>query len=202
MPNLRLTDKEAADLTAFLMDEMKVKDVPAVSDAPETAFDDVIRDKLRATKPIEQLNKELEDPMKMLVDSLRNKVKYAAKQDTGDGEWTEKQIDKLKEIIGAEKDPKRAAKAFYTGETLIQHHGCFGCHNIQGWTFAPLTCVSLAGEADKDLEKLDFGKTHDSIGHTKWDWFYTKIARPRVYDQGKLPLIKPFDRLRMPWYGY
>jgi len=209
MPNLRLSDKEAADLTAFLMTTMKIKDVPPVKDNDDTAFDQIIRDKLGATIPIPTLNTLLEDPTKMMEDSLKNKVKFVTAKDgkrvdTGDGEWTVAQIEKLKEIIGSTKDPKRAAKAFYTGETLIQHHGCYGCHNIQGWTFAPLTCVSLAGEADKDLEKLDFGKTlaENAIGHTKWDWFYTKIARPRVYDIGKLDLILPFDRLRMPWFGY
>ena len=209
MPNLRLTDKEAADITAYLMNTMKAKKTQAPSDAPEDAFDQVLRDKLAATTPPEKLKEMLDDPVKLMDESLHNKVKMVGQAgkmiDSGEGEWSEAQIAKVKSILAAEKDPKRAAKAFYTGETLIQHHGCFGCHNIQGWTFAPLTCVNLAGEADKDLEKLDFGKTQNDkhpIGHTKWDWFYTKIARPRVYDIGKLELIKPFDRLRMPWFGY
>ncbi len=216
MPNLRLSDKEAADLTAYLMTTMKVpgKKLEAQKEAPEDAFDQVIRDKLGATTPVVKLTEMLGDPIKLMDESLHNKVKMASKKeadgtskmvDTGEGEWTEGQIAKLKEFINKSPNPKRTAKAFYTGETLIQHHGCFGCHNIQGWTFAPLTCVNLAGEADKDLEKLDFGKTQTDkhpIGHTKWDWFYTKIARPRVYDMGKLELIKPFDRLRMPWFGY
>ena len=213
MPNLRLTDQEAADITAYLLSKMSIKNADpalnlkpaaALTEAPNEAFAEVIRDKLKATVPAPILDGMLAEPMKMMEDSLKNKVKYAGNVDTGDGEWSEAQIAKIKEILSKDANPDRAAKAFYAGETLIQHHGCFGCHNIQGWTFAPLTCVNLAGEADKDLEKLDFGKTlgDHSIGHTKWDWFYTKIARPRVYDQGKLDLIKPFDRLRMPWFGF
>jgi mono/diheme cytochrome c family protein len=206
MPNMRLTDVEAANLTAYLLQDAKGKSQPKkLSSYPESAFEAIIRDKLEPTTPKADLDALLQDPVKLVADSLKNKVKYINKKDSGDGEWTEAQIAAVQKYIeesGSPQEKTRLAKAFYTGETLIQHHGCFGCHNIQGFTYAPLTCVNLAGEADKELEKFDFGKTHGAVPNTKWDWFYAKIARPRVFDMGKLELIRGFDRLRMPWFGY
>ncbi|MEI6231910.1 MAG: c-type cytochrome [Planctomycetota bacterium] len=215
MPNLRLTDEEAANLTSYIMSTMKSAKggTKALEPHPSDAFDKIVVEKLASILPEEEIRNRLKTPLAMVEKSLKLKVKYATKvdnkgeskrYDTGDGEWTEGQIEKLKELISKEKDPERAAKAFYTGETLIQHHGCYSCHNIQGWTYAPLTCVNLSGEADKDLDKFDFGKAgHDhSISETKWDWFFAKISRPRVFDRDKEDLIKPFDRLRMPWFGY
>ena len=215
MPNLRLSDDEAANLTSYLMSTMKTAKEAAKAPEmhPSEAFDKIVVEKLASTTPEDVIRERLKDPLTMVENSLKLKVKYATnvddkgvskRADTGDGEWTEGQIAKLKEILAKQKDPARAAKLFYTGETLIQHHGCYGCHNIQGWTYAPLTCVNLSGEADKDLDKFDFGKAgHDhSIVETKWDWFFAKISRPRVFDRDKEELIKPFDRLRMPWFGY
>ena len=215
MPNLRLSDDEAANLTSFLMSTMKPAkpSVRALEPHPSEAFDKIVIEKLASTTPEDVIRERLKDPIVMVENALKLKVKYATKldqkgeskrYDTGDGEWTETQISKLKDVLAKQKDPARAAKVFYTGETLIQHHGCYSCHNIQGWTYAPLTCVNLSGEADKDLDKFDFGKAgHDhSIAETKWDWFFAKISRPRVFDRDKEELIKPFDRLRMPWFGY
>ncbi len=210
MPNLRLNDKEAADLTSYLMKTMVVKTEAApAKDFPAEAYEFIINQKLEPTTPPSKIRERLDDPIKMVETQLRVKVKAVkgadgTLKDTGEGEWNEEQIGRIKEIIGKQPDPKKSAKAFFAGEALIQHHGCYGCHNIQGWTYAPLTCPNLNGEGDKDLDKLDFGKAHHdhSIAHTKWDWFYTKIARPRVFDRDKESIIKPFDRLRMPWFGY
>ncbi|HYG76665.1 MAG TPA: c-type cytochrome [Planctomycetota bacterium] len=207
MPDLRLSEKEAADITAYLLQTMKSdKKAGDLGTAPESAFEFMIGEKLSSTTTKEGIAALLKEPQKLLADQLKKKVKYITNVkgetvDSGDGEWTHEQIDKITSILG---NDSRAIKAFYAGEMLIQQHGCFGCHNIQGWTYSPLTCVNLMGEGDKDLEKFAFGKTlsDGSIQHTKWDWFYTKIARPRVYDMGQLDIIKPLDRLRMPWFGY
>ena len=220
MPNLRLTDEEAKDITSYLMKTMVKAKIAPKPQSDEAAFDAIIIDKLGNTMPKETIEKLLKDTDGLFtasrqkkemvgLNSLMAKVKSVANPegklvDSKDGEWNEEQIAFIKETLSQEPNKSRAVKAFYTGEMLIQNYGCYGCHNIQGWTYSPLTCVNLAGEADKDIEKFDFGKTQldKSIPHTKWDWFYTKIARPRVYDIGKLELIAPFDRLRMPWFGY
>ena len=217
MPNLRLSDQEAQDLTSYLLKAM-VKEKPApIPSAPEAAFDAIILDKLSATIPETKIKEILADGAGLMdysyqkflnnnligLNSLMARVKFDKGQPTDDGEWNFAQIAKIKEILSQSPEPKKAVKAFYAGEMLIQHNGCFGCHNIQGYTYSPLPCVNLVGEADKDIEKYDFGKTeHVNSKKTKWDWFYNKIARPRVYDVGKLEIIPPFDRLRMPWFGY
>ncbi|HLX62541.1 MAG TPA: c-type cytochrome [Planctomycetota bacterium] len=215
MPNLRLSDDEAANLTSYLMSTMKSKEPLRKPEAyPTDTFETIIISKMEGTVPdIEVLKQRLKDPLAMVETALKSKVKYGTHRndkgiderfDTGDGEWTDEQIAKIKEVINNKPDKDRAAKLFLAGEMLIQHHGCYGCHNIQGWTYAPLTGVNLNGEADKDLDKFDFGHAgHDhSIPETKWDWFFAKVSRPRVFDRDKEDLIKPFDRLRMPWFGY
>src|SRR6185295_16421682 len=96
--------------------------------------------------------KVLGDSDKLVRDELKKKVKYGAKpgqtqkSDLGTGEWTEGQIDAVMKVLDeagqdtAGKD--RIKKAFYAGAALIQNFGCYACHNIQGWTNAPLSCVN------------------------------------------------------------
>lgn len=212
MPSMRLSDEEAANLTAYLMTEMKdPKAKPAQHAAsPAWTYDAMIRDLLLNNTPDFRIVEKLGDSDALVREELKKKVKYGAKPgdtkkiDLGTGEWTDAQIEAVMKVLdgmgqdAASKD--RAKKAFYTGATLIQNYGCFACHNIQGWTNAPLSCVNLNGEGDKDVAKFAFGNTH--IPHTRWDWIYLKIARPRVYDEGALEITKPLDRLRMPWFGY
>ncbi|MBI3829957.1 MAG: c-type cytochrome [Planctomycetes bacterium] len=212
MPSLRLSDEEAANLSAFLLKEMKDPNAkaPKHEEAPAWAYDALIRDLLLNNTPDFRIVEMLGDADALVRDELKKKVKYGTKPgetqklDLGTGEWTEPQIDALVKVLdgmGADKAAKdRVKKVFYSGATLIQNYGCFACHNIQGWTNAPLSCVNLNGEGDKDVAKFAFGNTH--IPHTRWDWIYLKIARPRIYDEGALEITRPLDRLRMPWFGY
>jgi len=207
MPDLRLNDKEAADITAYLMGSMKGKEARKPQEKhTEAAFEFIIRDKLSTTTRKERIDELMAKPMETLQTELRRKVKYVTQPDgkrtpTGDGEWNEEQVSEITRVLG---NNARDIKAFHAGAILIQHHGCYSCHNIQGWTYEPLTCPNLGGVADKDLDKFDFGKAllDGSVPNTKWDWFATKISRPRVFDRDKESLIKPFDRLRMPWFGF
>ncbi|MCW8133398.1 MAG: c-type cytochrome [Planctomycetota bacterium] len=212
MPSLRLSDDEAANLTAYLLETMKSEHAaPAAEpEAPAWAYDALIRDLLANNTPDFQIARRLGDPDGLVRGELLKKVKFGIrpgedkKSDLGTGEWTEPQIEAVVKILdemGKDDEGKaRVKKAFYTGSSLIQQYGCFACHNIQGWTNAPLSCVNLNGEGDKDVDKFAFGNAH--IPHTRWDWIYLKIARPRVYDEGALEITKPNDRLRMPWFGY
>jgi cbb3-type cytochrome oxidase cytochrome c subunit len=206
MPDMRLTDTEAANLTAYLMTAKTNRKHDTLPAYPESAFDAVLRAKLAAATPSAELDAMLANPAKLAADSLKNKVRFINQKDSGEGEWTEAQIAAVQAQFNKIEPPQersRVVKAFYAGETLIQQHGCFGCHNIQGFTHAPLTGINLSGEADKDLENFDFGKTSATeVPRTKWDWFYAKIARPRVFDMGRRELVQPFNRLRMPWFGY
>ncbi|MCY3019846.1 MAG: c-type cytochrome [Planctomycetota bacterium] len=233
MPDMRLSAAEAADIAAYLLQAMQGKESALPSGTyPEEAFDALIIDKLSPTMSRARIAALLKDTTALLeystngtfvvprasppvaatamgLSSLRAKVKYVTgpdgkRRDSGDGEWTEAQIAKITDVLSAEPDKARAVKAFYAGEFLIQHYGCYGCHNIQGWTHAPLPCPNLQREADKDLARFAFGHalTDNSIARTRWDWLRTKVSRPRVYDVGSLDLLKPLERLSMPWFGY
>lgn len=213
MPSLRLSDQEAADLTAYLKKDMHAerKD-PAIEakPAPAWAFDQLVHDILSSKESSFSIRKKLEDPEALVRNKLRAKAKYANGKDTGTGEWTDVQIDAVVEALKelakdkGKEEEARLAKAFFVGENMIQHYGCFACHNVQGWTYAPLNCVNLAGEADKDIGKFDFGKTPISQNH--WEFFYNKIARPRVFDRRKNyseeQVKEPLFRLKMPWFGF
>jgi len=220
MPNLRLSDTEAAAIVAYLTQTMRSGVQPVFYQAfPEEAFDALILDKFSPMIPRERLAARLKDTAGLFefsasarerpgLGALAAKVRYVASpdgtlKDSGTGEWTEAQIAKIKEILSAAPNQACAVKALLAGEFLIQHHGCYACHNIQGWTCAPLPCPNLQGEADKDLARFAFGKTlaEGLVAHTKWDWIRAKIARPRVYDLGSLNVTKPFDRLRMPLFS-
>ena len=221
MPNLRLSDAEAADIAGYLIHAMTggARALPSEL-SPEEALDALITEKFAASMPRDRIAALLQDTAGLLefpaaakeaigLGSLAAKVTYSAgpdgaPRDSGDGEWTEAQIVKIKDTLAADTDKARAVKAFIAGEFLIQHYGCCACHNIQGWTKAPVPCPNLAGVADKDTSKFVFGKTlsDNSIAHTTWDWLRTKVSRPRVFDVGSLDAIRPFERLRMPWFGY
>jgi len=212
MPSLRLTNDEAANLTAYLTSEaFKKQDTqyPDWKPAPLWADDAMVRDLIVTNTPEFRVREMLADPDGLVRVELKKKVKYAVmpggkdKVDTGQGEWTEPQIDALLKILDGmgqdEAGKEKAKKSFFAGAGLIQHYGCYACHNIQGWTYAPLSCVNLQGEGDKDVTKFEFGNM--ALARTRWDWIYLKLARPRSFDDGKLPILRPLDRLRMPWYG-
>jgi len=212
MPSLRLTDNEAANLTAYLMsDAFKKQDAryPEWKPAPLWAEDALLRDLIVNNTPEFRVREILANPGGLVREELKKKVQYAVlpqgkdKVDTGQGEWTEPQIDAILKILddmGQDAAGKeKVKKSFFTGAGLIQHYGCYACHNIQGWTYAPLSCVNLQGEGDKDVTKFEFGDM--ALARTRWDWIYLKLARPRAFDVGKEPIIRPLDRLRMPWYG-
>ncbi len=99
-------------------------------------------------------------------------------------------------------------KLHFAGEKLIGQYGCYSCHDISGFENRKPIGTSLNIEASKLITKLDFGYFHDDIPHTKFDWFFTKVKDPRLFDMipqkdGSLDLKikKPLDKLRMPDFG-
>ncbi len=87
----------------------------------------------------------------------------------------------------------------YLGERMIGRQGCFGCHLIQGFESAQLIGTELTLEGSKDVDKLDFALNPTDIDHTNYDWFFTKIKHPRIFDEGKVKLFD--EKLRMPNFG-
>lgn len=166
MPNMRLSEKEAADVSVFLASghnqEFEEKLIPQVD---ENELNKIVESFL------------IQTDRKELVDS------------------------KIAQMNVHEK-------LMYSGDKLIRHYGCFGCHEIEGFENAKPIGTSLTYEGSKLITKLDFGFLHDEVPHTKWDWFRTKLNNPRIFDMipvgngaYHLKNVTDLDKLRMPHYG-
>ncbi|MGC1107852.1 MAG: hypothetical protein WA876_15080 [Candidatus Acidiferrales bacterium] len=98
------------------------------------------------------------------------------------------------------------------GETLVEHYGCAGCHEISGLEDASRVGTDLTQEGSKPIGRFDFallytkaqdGVLPDGQRSPRGDWydpkgfFDQKLADPAVFDEGKYK-PNPMDRLRMP----
>jgi len=152
MPNLRLTDQEAADIAEFL-----------VSDQNDD-FD---------KKSVPEVNEPVIDEM-MLGFLTKMETHAAAKQKVASMDLNQ--------------------KLSFSGERLINHYGCYACHDIKGFEHANPVGTELTEEGSKSVHKLDFGLTH--LDHTNFAWFAQKLRNPRIFDGGKVKA--PDEKLKMP----
>ena len=102
------------------------------------------------------------------------------------------------------------------GESLVEHYGCAGCHEISGLEDASRVGTDLTQEGSKPIGRFDFAllytKAQQGIlpdgqrlkrGNEFSDWydlkgfFDEKLADPSVFDEGKYK-PNPMDRLKMP----
>lgn len=98
------------------------------------------------------------------------------------------------------------------GESLVEHYGCAGCHEISGLEDASRIGTDLTQEGSKPIGRFDFallytkaqdGVLPDGQHSPRGDWydpkgfFDEKLADPAVFDEGKYK-PNPMDRLRMP----
>ena len=158
MPNLRLTDQEAADLATYLA-SLRIDDLP--SGEPGRSVADTFR-----AVPKEDIDPALLDEMTteqlhktMPLDQARPKLASMSEND----------------------------KLLLVGERAIARQGCFGCHMIPGFEDAQPIGTDLTDQGRKLVVRLDFGLRHD-IPHTLHDFIWNKLKEPRQYDEGKLKL--------------
>lgn len=201
MPNLQLSDQDAADIASWVISvpgEWPVAvDVPPV-DAPEVtkAIDELVR--LYVTK---------------------------AGGFTLNGQVETVSLSKVDKFVA--KELNREKKLMYLGERTISRLGCFGCHNIEGFQNAKPIGTPLNGWGAKSPTKLDYGHIgeylvdqpadddHNRDGtdhyyqeklaeHTRSGFLYQKLHRPRSYDYKKTSEdLKAWDeRLRMPQFSW
>ena len=85
-------------------------------------------------------------------------------------------------------------KLTFAGERLINHYGCYACHDIKGFEHANPVGTELTEEGSKSVHKLDFGLVH--LDHTNFAWFDQKLRNPRLFDEGKVKA--PDEKLKMP----
>ncbi len=91
-------------------------------------------------------------------------------------------------------------QVLYVGEKLFKHYGCFGCHETETFKGATPIGTELTEWGSKLIDRLAFN--HAPIEHTRFDFAFAKLINPRVYDHGMAMRDLPFERLKMPRFGF
>ncbi len=172
MPNLRLSDDEAVDLTAYLLG--------VTGDVQSTAT--------AGTAMLPGANTRPAAPV-TFDDALAKSIlrEHRARRESADA------LDAA--LAALEPEVLR----YELGERLVAHYGCTGCHEIPGTENAALIGPELSGFGGKSLHEFDFGKV-DVSAHRRSTWLAKKLESPRIFDQGLTKA--PIDRLRMPQFGF
>ncbi|WP_337174737.1 c-type cytochrome [Paludisphaera sp.] len=199
MPDLQLSDQEAADVAAWLMSvpggwPAKVDAPPVDSPPVRDALDELVRLYVR---------------------------KGGYKDGSGIVPVAPGEVESF--VAGLPADDK----LMYLGEKTIARLGCFGCHDVPGFEGAKPIGPALSDWGSKSLAQLDFGHVSSAIADTPPDaagardgvdpfyrdqidrgtrvgFLYQKLHRPRSFDHMKRdPLYKSRDdRLRMPQFSW
>ncbi|MFB6345962.1 MAG: c-type cytochrome, partial [bacterium] len=156
MPSMKLTDKEANDITAYLMDQT-AEDWEASNFPTELAGD---------------------TPLKTVVD---NRLEEMAKKFLGQTRGPIATQKKLKEIKQSSSNSKRALK-LYVGEQAVTHFGCASCHAIPGYEGKNRIGAELTGWPNKSIHKLAYN--YVDIPHTRQDYIMKKLENTGIFDQG------------------
>ncbi|MCF6317162.1 MAG: c-type cytochrome, partial [Marinosulfonomonas sp.] len=183
MPNLRLSDQEAADITSYLMDDP----------------DGIFRDAAPTWDP-------KRSPIKLDVvqEMARNFFSRLGREELTrriNGEVEEHRWDREEDVLLA------------VGEKHVAYSGCFSCHDINGFDGVNPIGVELTTWGSKTVDKLAWEfrakilahengwdqDTRDQFKYYRENWIGEKLASPRVFDEEKVRL--PLDRLRMPNFG-
>ena len=183
MPNLELTDQEAADITAYMMDDPDgiFRDVSDVWELKESPYDTEV----------------LQEMARWFFARLgRTEIKRRL-----DGENPEFRWDRSEDLLLA------------VGERQISHYGCFSCHTIPGFEGMNPIGTELTNWGSKTVDKLawefrakilahennwDF-ETREEFKYYRENWIDEKLKNPRIFDEEKVKL--PLERLRMPNFG-
>ncbi len=181
MPDLRLTDAEAADAAAYLM---------------------TLRD-----EAFEALPAPAGDPARMraiLTEKLRSKESKAVVDYLLDGAPMPNELLAVPEDQRPRPIPGQDIP-MVLGEHTLRRYGCNACHVIPGFADDKGIGAELTQVGSKDLAQVDFGfleRFHEkdpfseSALRTRHAWLEQKIKDPRLFDQGRAKA--PLDRLIMP----
>jgi len=160
MPDLRLTEQEALDVAAYLLQDRheEFDQLPPVNYDADT---------------ITKIAQELK------VGEQRESVATALGIVAG---WTDRE------------------RTLYVGGELFKHYGCFGCHSVEAFkTTAPIG-TELTTWGSKLIARLAYN--HIPMEKTRFDFAYAKMVNPRIYDLGTAASETPFQRLKMPRFGF
>ena len=175
MPDLRLTDQEASDITAYLMtlknEEFDGKPVPA----PDPAVRDAVC--------LEFLGQ------KMTIEEARSKLASMSEED--------------KRLFLGEKFVNRYGcfgchliKGYEATPGIGTELTTWASKYVDQLDFGLLQQHETEEEKTIELE----GKTWNKVASTKQAWAWQKLKDPRIYDAGRVK--KPDERLKMPNFGF
>lgn len=184
MPNLRLSDQDAADITAYLTEDPDghFHDVP----------DDWVADGSPATLDV------LQEQARWFFSRLgRDELTSRFEGNNPEFPWND--IETLKVAVG---------------EKFVSAQGCFSCHEVTGYEDANPIGVELSNWASKTVDKLDWGvlptlfeKEFDwSLNHREQfknyreHWLREKLHNPRIFDREKAK--NPTEKLKMPYFAF
>lgn len=177
MPNLRLSDQEAADIVAYVMDDP----------------DGIFRDVPEGWEPVAKLMDEAQ-AREVLAEQARWFFSRESREELRkrlEGEDPEHRWDDLRTLQVA------------VGEKLVSQYGCFSCHEIDGMQDMMPIGTELSNWGSKTVDKLDFGFGTELFGldhNYREGWLEQKLHAPRSFDQKKVK--NPSERLRMPWFNF
>lgn len=136
MPDLNLTNEEAADLTAYLMEKAASTRMPRVEPSA-----DVAHRGWEAAPAIDDV----------VIDDLS--FEYLSK--------TTYESDAIRQINTWDQN----AKLYYMGFRLLKRYGCYGCHSIKGFEDALPNGTDLVQWRDQHLNVVSFGVLDVPLGH-------------------------------------
>ena len=184
MPNLRLSDQDAADVTSYMMED------------PDGIFTEVPEGWEAAASPYD-------------VETLREQARWFFSRVGRDslesrfnGEDTTFHWDDEEQLLLA------------VGEKYVRHQGCYSCHEVKGMENDMPIGVELSNWGSKTVDKLDWGSMadyfaqahgwaqtdRDEFKHYREGWLEQKLNEPRSFDRGKVK--NPTEKLRMPWFDF
>ncbi|RLB45530.1 MAG: hypothetical protein DRJ42_29695, partial [Deltaproteobacteria bacterium] len=184
MPNLRLSDQDAADITAYLMDD------------PDGHFHDVPDDWTAEDAPYD---------MDVLQEQARWFFSRLGREELGrrfTGQNPEHRWDEDQTLLGV------------IGEKWVANQGCFSCHEVTGYETANPVGTELSNWGSKTVDKLDWGLVPNLFEKQfGWDlshreeyknyrehWIREKLHNPRIFDRDKTK--NPIEKLRMPYFAF
>jgi cbb3-type cytochrome oxidase cytochrome c subunit len=217
MPVTHLTDAEAADLAAWLLDQ------PADWQADDVPEPDL--ETLKALASVYLVKAGTQRDVRRLLDPEDDEDRTIARS------WLAGRPDSDEAILAGGVDADRLK--LYIGKKGINQLGCFGCHDIPGFESAKPIGTPLNEWGKKDPERLAFeditayvkkhyhvadhngGHAHadetqkphydsfffEALEHHRREGFlYQKLNEPRSYDHDR---IRTWDeRLRMPQFQF
>ncbi|MFN0008027.1 MAG: c-type cytochrome [Planctomycetota bacterium] len=178
MPNLRLSDQDASDVAAYIVDD------------PDAFFHEVPAGWVEKPSPVDA--ETLREQARWFFNKLgRNELERRLKGENPEHRWDD--LEKLEVVVG---------------EQIVLNQGCFSCHEIKGMENEMPIGTELSNWGSKTVDKLDFGFAayKDLGGRPMLDhsyregWLQRKLHAPRSFDLEKIK--NPKEKLRMPYFAF